>query len=116
MICANVASQTALSHNTKPVYRKTCVLNRKLSTKFSKPTELATTGILIIKHSKQVSNSPWVKYNRDVEAATVESSRVLCPNLSEHTSVPETGKEFGTSNICCDLEDALSVYEAYTIP
>ena len=62
------------------------------------------TGILMDAQPANISVSPRNKCSRDVEAA------------SEHVNVQESGKQLCPSNVCCDLDDALSVYDVYTIP
>ena len=110
-------TQSYLPHNAKPVYRKTPVPSRRIGGKSgdhltvlsylqqdSATSPTLATGILMDEQPTNISVSPRNKCSRDVEAA------------SEHVNVPETGKQLCPSNVCCDLDDALSVYDVYTIP
>ena len=113
----DVASQTVSQESAKPVYRKTPVPSRRMGGKsrnhltvlpylqkdFANSPTLAA-GIPMDVRPKNISVSPKNKYDRDIKAA------------NEHASVPETGKQLGPLTVCGDSNDALSVYDIYTIP
>ena len=114
---ADVASQTVSQESAKPVYRKTPVPSRRMGGKSgdhltvlsylqqdSATSPTLATGILMDEQPTNISVSPRNKCSRDVETA------------SEHINVLEKWKQLCPSNVCCDLDDALSVYDVYTIP
>ena len=137
-------SQTELAENTKPVFRKTPLPSRRLisNTKGSSITllpypqsnpverdtklkissqissfKLTTDISLINKQPAETSDSYNNRNIREVERvrALDECPSSLRRNLSEPASVQQTGKVVGDATNRCDFEEALSVYEVYTI-
>ena len=135
-------SQPDSPENTKPVFRKTPLPSRRLirnsrnsltllpysQSNQERDTKLKNVGqISLLKlttdiplFNKQPAET-FDSYNnqniREVERvnATNECSSSLRRNLSEPANIQQTGRVVGDATNRCDFEEALSVYEVYTI-
>ena len=136
-------SQTELAENTKPVFRKTPLPSRRLisitkgssltllpysqsnpverGTKLKISSQISsfklTTDISLINKQPAETSDSYNNHIGKVERvrATDKSPSSFHRYLSEPASVQETGKVVGDATDCSDFEEALSVYEVYTI-
>ena len=134
-------SQLESPENTKPVFRKTPLPSRRLISNsrnsltllpYSKSNQETDTKLKIVSQISSLrltTDIPLINkqpaetsdsYNNHIGEVERVRATDECPSsfhryLSEPASVQETGKVVGDATDCSDFEEALSVYEVYTI-